>query len=123
MFSKKEEDDYLVKLENHINKYGYNDALFGIRMEFSDILYEEHKIGCYLIDGIIIGIQLILVLIGVIGAIFGLHITTITCSFTLILLARILINNAVHDYAWRKAKKRLKKLDEIIEKIKVDTGR
>ena len=95
MFSKKEEDDYLVKLENHINKYGYD----------------------------VIGIQLILVLIGVIGAIFGLHITTITCSFTLILLALILINNAVHDYAWRKAKKRLKKLDEIIEKIKVDMGR
>ena len=121
MFNKNHKD-YVSKLENYMDKYEYNyaDILLGIKIEFSDIIYEEHKIGCYLVDSVIIGIQLLLVVIGVVCAFFGLKITTITCSFTLILLAILLVNNAIHDYAWRKSKKRLREIEKIMDKIKVD---
>ena len=121
---RKVDNEHLVKLEEYMNKYNYrlDDILFSARMEVSDIIYEEHKMGCYIVDAVIIGMQLLLVIIGVVCALFGLRVSAITCSMTLILLTLVLVNNAIHDYAWRKAKKRLDELDGIIEKLNNDTN-
>lgn len=114
---KNKESDKLVKLKEYINKYNFTmkDLLFSARLEISDIIFEEHQIGCYWTDAVLIGIQLLFVLIGLICGIFGLHISTITCCITIIILAVVLLNNVIHDYSWRKAKKRFNDLCELLE--------
>lgn len=113
----KKKETKLDKLNEYINKYDFDmkDILFSARLEISDIIFEEHQIGCYWTDAILIGIQLLLVIIGFICNFFGLHISTITCSMTIIILAIVLLNNVIHDYSWRKAKKRFNDLCDLLE--------
>lgn len=122
MRHKESRNDKLDEIIDFIesNNLSKTDKLFKIKVEMSDIIFEQHRKGCYITDAIIIGVQLLLVVTSVMCSFFGLHISNIICSFTLILLALVMLNNIVHDIAWRNAKSRLKKLDVIFNLLQED---
>lgn len=122
MRHKESRNDKLDEIIDFIksNNLSKTDKLFKIKVEMSDIIFEQHRKGCYITDAIIIGVQLLLVVTSVMCSFFGLHISNIICSFTLILLALVMLNNIVHNIAWRNAKSRLKKLDVIFNLLQED---
>ena len=115
-----------IKQENKLSDLSnldINTLLFKTKIELSDTIFEQHQLGCYRLNMIIITIQFIMFIIGVIGSIFGLHISNTTCCISIILLGLVMINNIIHNKAWNKAKSRLNQVELLLDllKTKVET--
>ena len=71
---------------------------------------------------VLISVQFILVFIGLIGSVFGLHISSVICGISIAIMGFVVVNNSIHDMAWSKAKKRLRELEMAIDILPVKVG-
>ena len=121
-----EEWTYEEKLNDFFKKHGTNiDSkllTFILKTEFSDIIFEQHQKGCYGLNMVLISVQFILVFIGLIGSVFGLHLSSVICGISIAIMGFVVANNSIHDMAWSKAKRRLKELEIAIDVLPVRVG-
>ena len=130
LFKKKKEQPkekpYEEKLNDFFKKHGTNiDSkllTFILKTEFSDIIFEQHQKGCYGLNMVLISVQFILVFIGLIGSVFGLHLSSVICGISIAIMGFVVANNSIHDMAWSKAKRRLKELEIAIDVLPVRVG-
>lgn len=93
-----------------------------IKMEMSDIIYQQHTKSCYTMVLIMIAIQVLCTIFNIFFNTFDATIKYIIGSLfptivNLIILFLIICNNKVHNKSWSEAKCRLTNIELAIDKL------
>lgn len=133
-------DMYEFILKNHNKGLDSDYLIFMMRMELSDIIFDQHQHSYMPVNLLIIGIQLFLVVLSVIvDALCQTNIALTCAGINIGLCGVVAFNNVVHTIQWEKAKKRLRAndfgfellknrskeelLDTLINKYKIDLSK
>lgn len=86
-----------------------------IHMELSDIIFDQHMESEFGLNKFIILIQTLLMVFGLICGLFGITVSPITAGIIIVLCGIVMLNNAINQKAWKRAKERLTKAEALID--------
>lgn len=94
---------------------------FALQMEISDMIFNQHMKSYMTLNICIITLQFILLFTSLaLDIFFDLHFSKIICAVNIFLCIVVVLNNAIHNYTWKKAKKRAETIYKGIEYLCCD---